>query len=474
MKVSELFDLDQTQGALDFVDVDVDKDVAVFIDPRAIRIQQGAWHDSCVDLLQSFFHEVLNGVSSGDYSTVKNLLSRLTEPNETHLGVSRGRSRGRGLGGSGAERIVDSLSRSRAAMTGLLEDLEDTALFIEGIGPDIISDITTNVIRGPLIEYTQQVCEYYEIPVEDDLYVGWCWDADELRWIEQRASLPVANQSILLLVPRSIVRVSLIFDPERYYSRSIAPIHEGLELKDGSSLVHALKNGRQIVYQYDLIDKYGNSKGSVIKHTEEHPEALQDFRKPAVGNTPPLPHDQLNQRTNSPDVDFHDLLGAIRAVQPGWHGATAYHRAVKDFLSAIFYPFLANATAEKNIHDGRKRLDINFDNVASSGFFHWLAMHRAASQIVVECKNYQRDPENPELDQIGGRFSPQRTQIGIVVCRQIKNKEKFAERCRDTAKDARGYVLYLDDDDLRELIKEDRPGEGEYLLLRTQFDYLVD
>jgi hypothetical protein len=79
------------------------------------------------------------------------LLRALREPNETHLGLSKGRSRGHALGNESAHDVWSALSRSEAAKSGLLKDLEDTVLMIEGISVDIVSDMTTNIIRGPLI-----------------------------------------------------------------------------------------------------------------------------------------------------------------------------------------------------------------------------------------------------------------------------------------------------------------------------------
>jgi hypothetical protein len=474
MRVSELFDLDSNQAALDFVDVDVTTDVPVFIDPRAIRIQKGHWHDSCVGLLQTFFHEILMGISEGNLAKVLILLNHLSEPNETHLGVSVGRSRGRGLGGVGARRIVESLAQSKAAQTKMLRDLEDSALLIENIGRDIISDITTNVIRGALIGYTQHVCIQHDIPLQSNLYAGWVWNEDTLEWEHAYADLPEANDSILLLVPKSIVRINLIYEPSKYYRRAIAPIHEQLEIDAGSSLVYALKNGERRVNRGGLINKYGSGKSDVVRHTQQHPQALRVYREtPGLAETPPIDHETLAEKTNSPYPNFGEMLASVRAIAPGKAGASHYHRAVKDFLVAIFYPFLANVQIEKPIHDGRKRLDINFDNIATRGFFRWISLHNMASQIVVECKNYSGDPANPELDQLGGRFGTHRTRFGILVCRQIEKKALFADRCRDTAKDDRGFIFFLDDDDLHELTKHYDPHRGEYLLLRDQFDRMT-
>ena len=73
-------------------------------------------------------------------------------------------------------------------------------------------------------------------------------------------------------------------------------------------------------------------------------------------------------------------------------------------LQAIFYPSLLHPKKEAEIDEGRKRIDILFDNAAENGFFSRLVnAHRIfAPYVVVECKNYSEDPENPELDQLKG------------------------------------------------------------------------
>lgn len=176
-----------------------------------------------------------------------------------------------------------------------------------------------------------------------------------------------------------------------------------------------------------------------------------------------------------------EAYGKVAAVRPGRDGATLYHRAVFDLLSAVFYPPLVNFKKEDNIHDGRKRIDITCDNAASAGFFDWLNRGYHCPIIPIECKNYDHDPANPELDQISSRFSDQRGTVGLLVCRAFKDKGLFLERCRDTSKDRRGYVLALDDDDLKVLAEEasrlqfetKRDKRFAYPLLRERFDMLI-
>lgn len=118
------------------------------------RLLPTPWGDECVSLIQSFFGTVLEHIQVGRHAEAIAVLRFLREPNETHLGLSEDQARGRGLGGERAQELWRALTTSRAAQTGLLTDLEDTILMIDGVRADIVSGITTNIIRAPLIEFT--------------------------------------------------------------------------------------------------------------------------------------------------------------------------------------------------------------------------------------------------------------------------------------------------------------------------------
>ncbi len=79
---------------------------------------------------------------------------------------------------------------------------------------------------------------------------------------------------------------------------------------------------------------------------------------------------------------------------------------------------------ESTIHHGRKRIDIRYVNSARSGFFDWLSQRYPSSHIWIERKNYERELGNPEMDQIAGRFSPQRRRVGFLVYREYADKDE--------------------------------------------------
>jgi hypothetical protein len=175
MLVSKYFKLGRNQATLDFLDVHVDKDIPVFVDPAALRALRTDWGHHCVSLLQSYFDTVLSAIRDENHDRAKQLLACLSERNEFHIGYSKGKSRGHALGPVSAQKIWKSLIKSKAATTGILQDLEDTILFVDGLGPDMLSDAVCNIIRGPLIQYTQQSCLYYGIPLTKGVNSGPVW-----------------------------------------------------------------------------------------------------------------------------------------------------------------------------------------------------------------------------------------------------------------------------------------------------------
>lgn len=479
VRVTEYFSLSWTQPSLDFIDVDVYGDTPLFIDPQALRSLNSEWGNRCVFLLQSFFSEVLSCISSGDEMRGKRLLSSLREPNETHLGLSSGRAQGRGMGADLAELVWTSFTNSEAATSGLLQDLEDSVLFVPGIGNDIVSDITTNIIRAPLIEFTQDVCRYYGIPMQQGVTSGRLWNGHERQWESRHVTLPKTKFGPIILTPKSIARSVPTYDPGEYYRHYILTEYQRLELAAGSALVQTLKRGdkrvtKKAVERKHFINK--STKQANVDGTIQEPSVLAKYRINARNKRRPLTHDVIADRTNTPAPDWDALLADVFRIAPGKEAADDYHRAVEALLTPLFFPSLDMPVREHQIHSGRKRIDINYTNVARLGFFHWLhdVQKVPCSFVPVECKNFSKSLKNPEFDQLAGRFSVNRGQFGILCHRGFGDKPKLIQRARDAALDGRGYVVVLDDDDLERLVAARKEHDGrELTVLLQRFQELI-
>jgi hypothetical protein len=148
------------------------------------------------------------------------------------------------------------------------------------------------------------------------------------------------------------------------------------------------------------------------------------------------------------------VANSLRAIAPGSDAASDFHNLMIGALEFIFHPNLMYPVKEDEIHSGRKRIDISYTNAARDGFFYRVhtAHQIASNRVMVECKNYSRDVANPELDQISGRFSINRGKLGLLIGRSCDDKALFIERCKDTARDGRGFVIPIFDDDIYEML----------------------
>ncbi len=408
-------------------------------------------------MLTTFFDSVLDAVRSGDKDRARRLLGNLGEPNETHLGFSSGRSAGRGFGRQMGDLLAEKLAASQAAQTGLIEDLEDTAFFIDKVGKDIVSDITTNIIRGPLIAYTQQMASVFGIPLDEDVTSGPVWNPHTLEWEHGYTRLPIPGDHKLLLVPKVIVRRDMYLSRAEYYRNHLVPTLRSEELDNPSSnLVRTLKNGSKKVYTRDIQERYGSSKTDITRESLLRPDVYANYRSLKRNIAPPpISHEELSQANRTSLPDYEKLLADVLDTPAGKADAGKYHHRIEALFTALFYPSLTMPEMEEEIHNGRKRVDISYTNVAQDGFFQFLGRHKIKSTyVIIECKNYGKEVGNPELDQLSSRFSPLRGRFGILACRSFDDKDRFLKRCRDTALDHRGYVIALDDNDLREIVAD--------------------
>jgi hypothetical protein len=464
MKFSEVFGIGLAQPQLDFVDIEPDRDMPLFIDPFAISLKSDAWSETCHEHITHFFQAALDHVRAGREREAQQLLNGLSEPNETCLGLSEGTPAGRGVGGQQAFDLYESLAASQAAQTGLLEELAECDLFVPGIGSDKISDITTNIIRRPLIEYTQQQCALHGIALPGMYPSGRFWDMDACAWRQTYVSLPVVAQKRIILVPKYTVRRKMSLDSQEFYSHHILNFIQEEEFRRESPFVRVLRSGaRRPPTKKSLKERFPFSKEFVARFSQEHPDVLEGYKRFYERiEAGPLRHQDFDNEFDE-GVFARALAVALPNILPGNAEANRYHSFVMGALEFIFWPNLIYPKKEHEVHEGRKRIDIIYTNAAQSGFF-WrvhTAHNIACRMIMVECKNYSKDPANPEIDQLSGRFSVNRGRLGLLLYRNVDDYVRLCARCRDTAQDGRGFMIALGDEQIigfLNLIAEGRRG----------------
>lgn len=253
--------------------------------------------------------------------------------------------------------------------------------------------------------------------------------------------------------------LTIPYTSDKYLQHFVLNFLQNEQLRLNGPLVQRRKDKKRtpFVTKKSVRENIENSenidKDWLAKFTAEHPDIFREFKKRTKYKISSVSNEEISSIDLVQLCNF--LISRLSEIKAGAKSATIYHRTIVGIMELLFYPNLCTPVIEQEIHEGRKRIDIIFDNCAETGFFYRLsATHDIpCSFIAVECKNYSRDVANPELDQISGRFSPNRGKVGMIACRTIDNMDLFLKRCSDTYKDQRGLIIPLVDNDFINLLK---------------------
>jgi len=186
-------------GALDPV---LNADTRLFIDPLLLKKSSALeMSDGAVTSLNAHYGKLVKllsaSTSMGDvpWRAAAGLM-RYREIPSTCLGYGVATVRGSGFGRALSEKLLLTASE----IVGL--GVTDPELFLllplieEGVGPDLISDMTTNIIAPDLAAYTRRVADSLGVPLSDHRLL----DQDE-----RLPANPVVPGLPVLLVPRDVL-----------------------------------------------------------------------------------------------------------------------------------------------------------------------------------------------------------------------------------------------------------------------------
>lgn len=450
-RLSEYFGLKVKSEDLEFLDIYANQDIQLFLDPYGISAMRTKWSQNCELHITGFFQYLVDSIKVGDQKAIKALINALHEVDEVALGYSSSMPKGRGIGPIQAKDIQEAFETSQAAKSGDIKDIADCALMIPGINRDKISDITANILKKPLIEFTQEQCKKYGIPTKR-VPVNNAFDYETLSFTSFFSELPVINNMPKILLPISSVRRDPQLSKDKYYRNFVLEFLRAEHEHAGDSLATILRNGRVVVRIVDLKKKFPLSTDFLYQFSKQNPSVLDKFKAE-------LRRTSMNKETptlnpNKKVLSAKDRSDILANIKTGNDEANNFHKISFDNLIQILGIRVSNPDSEVKINNGRKRIDIVFNNVDNIGFFNQLNQihHIKCPKIFVECKNYGKELGNPEIDQLQGRFNERRGQFGILLCRSIQDKLILIQRCRDIMQDSKGYIIVLEDKDIVSLL----------------------
>jgi len=429
----------------------------------------------CENQIATYFQYLIDSIRTADKKTTARLLNALHEVDEVALGYSLSEPSGRGIGPKQAKEIQLAFETSQAAKSGDIRDIADCALMIPGINRDKISDITSNILKKQLIEFTQKQCQIHSIPMKR-VAVNNAFDYDKFNFISFYSELPVINGRAKILLPINSVRQDPQLSKDKYYRNFVIEFLKAEHEHAGDSLATVLKNGKVKVRIADLKARYPLRAEFLYEFSKKHLKILDKYKselRRTATNNASAPH----LKTKRKILTAAERMEILSSIKVGNDDASSFHKISFDNLIHIFGKRLSNPFREREINEGRKRIDIVFNNSDKIGFFHSINLihHIHCPKIFVECKNYGREIGNPEVDQLLGRFSHIRGKFGILLCRSIQDKKLMINRCKDILHDSKGFIIVLVDNDIAALLnfKEKDLEEEIDNLMNKKLDELI-
>lgn len=210
---SDVFDVTEEKledyGAFN---ISVVVDLPLFVDPFLLfdspKAEYRKLHDEIIEYLK--FLRDLSQIGAVADARIQHLYC-FQEVEQNWLGFSQSGNSGRGLGMGFARALSQNLNSlfpdfgSEKITKG--SHLEKLCLIRAGVGRDMISDFTTNLIKGFLCEYTQKFAQDH---IDPSLLAEFAvsharFSTTTKTWRPEKYTLPKLDEDYVLLTPREIL-----------------------------------------------------------------------------------------------------------------------------------------------------------------------------------------------------------------------------------------------------------------------------
>lgn len=279
----------------EFLNIPLDTDIQVFIDPFLIANNRGDKLFNAVYFQQKAFLAKLNN----DFILPNNrkdgliFLDHLHEPNEYHLGYS-GINKGSAIADTKAEVIFDSLRNNRLARASSLtitNEAHNVLLLVTGIGQDIMSDTIANVCRDLFAHFTKEQCLKYSISMST--FNRKFYDPNVNLWKDANFELPSYLGKPIILLPtkmmssiRSYVNHYNYFVSSNCLSKDI--LSGKLDVSNPATFVKTLNDGTKAAIIKNIYKVFRKPKDELIQFVLDYNGSLSDFLDHAKKHYPSI------------------------------------------------------------------------------------------------------------------------------------------------------------------------------------------
>lgn len=383
--------------AADFVIPRIGVDLPVGIDPFLLFKSRDPDLAELHALLMRVFNAGLDAVRRGDLNDAREIL-RFPEPAEIGFGYTKKGKRGSGVGGGITELLVETLVASPRLVERGIRHVEEMQLVSIGIGPDRISDIAANVLKGYLIEYTQKQAALWGLGVQSAVPVQHYFEGSAWEWRSGYFDLPINPETgdAIILVPRRIVRTLPWINYDDFLRSEFASVLK----TDFKRSVARSGPKREIV--------------AINRNQVERIDQYVDAKEKAAGQAgPSLTHLPVDDECS----EVESLKRRLVATGTGAHQAAAYQHLILEILNVLFNPDLIDGQLEVRTIDGTERRDIVFTNDSDESFWSYVRSEHSGVFLMFEIKN-TGSLENEHVNQTATYLGDRLGRLGFIATRE--------------------------------------------------------
>jgi hypothetical protein len=428
-----------SQYEVDFVIPRLGIDLPLGIDPFLLFKSRDPEFKRLHGVLLSAFNAGIDAIRRGTENESRRVFD-FPEVDSIGFGYSRDSKRGSGVGTYLAGLIIETLVGSPGLQERGVKHVEEMQLVSAGIDPDRISDITANILKRFLIDYTQRQCAVWRISVKSGVPVNHIYNPESHSWEDSYEDLPVSpiNGFPILLVPRRIVRALPWINYDDFLRTEFVAY---LEARRASAR-------RQ---RHENPTPKASGKTDVVTVTRSDISLIERYvrsREQRSGEALPA-FDYVDEDACREAESLKERLNVIPA---GREQASEYQKLILEVLNFLFSPELIDGAPEVRTIDGTERRDIIFTNDSDESFWDYVRTVHDGIFLMFEAKNTEM-LELAAINQTATYLGDRIGRLGIIVTRNAP-PETILRKTFSVWNDstARKVILIMSDQDIRELL----------------------
>lgn len=270
----------QIRDIAEIQQLDFEHDNELFIDPYRIDEKRGEVFKRAKEKIIKYFDLFFYCVENNLRSNVSILGEHLHEINATKLGYTNKYDKPKGKGFCQRDLLV--IFDEAVKVKNYIEDMPDILVLAENVGPDKVSDLTTNIIYEELLEFTMYIITKYNLNIELRKRRKWIFDVDIREWQKKELLVPYIDNEEILFLPNKLTATYEIFSYENVYKKLIYPFY-----KVNTSihrLVRLLKNNEERPDCKKIKKKYPMTRDTVKDFKEKHKERYNTYKTEMIND----------------------------------------------------------------------------------------------------------------------------------------------------------------------------------------------